>query len=190
MNTMNFIVNIMAPDEYQHGGTSLNIHYQFANTPFGNIIIASTPMGICHLMFEDDNEIAIENLKRRFPNASYKFTTDILQQSALKVFTQNWHQINSIKLHLTGTDFQLKVWRSLLKIPIGHLQTYGTIAKTINQPSAARAVGTAIGSNTIAFLIPCHRVMQASGGLGGYRWGTARKSSLLTWEEAQIQAHV
>ena len=95
--------------------------------------------------------------------------------------------MSEIKLYLKGTPFQLKVWETLLKVPVGKLTTYGAIAERIGQPSASRAVGTAIGSNPIAFLIPCHRVIQSSGVLGGYRWGTTRKTAIIGWENAQVQ---
>ena len=97
----------------------------------------------------------------------------------------NWKKPEEIKLHLKGTDFQLKVWETLLKIPFGNLSTYGTIAKQIEKPSASRAVGTAIGDNPVAFLIPCHRVIQSTGTLGGYMWGIDRKQAIIGWEAAK-----
>ena len=102
------------------------------------------------------------------------------------IFQEDWKQLDQIKLHLAGTPFQLKVWESLLKIPMGHLTTYGDIAQTIQNPNASRAVGTAIGSNPVAFLIPCHRVIQNSGHIGGYMWGLDKKSAIIGWEAAQI----
>jgi AraC family transcriptional regulator, regulatory protein of adaptative response / methylated-DNA-[protein]-cysteine methyltransferase len=180
----------MTPGEFKQGGRELCIHYHYANTPFGKIIIASTAKGICHLMFEDDEQKALSQLEQAFPNAQYQNTTDHLQQNALRIFTQDWSKLEQIKLHLKATDFQLKVWQSLLKIPLGNLQTYGTIAKAISQPNASRAVGTAIGSNPIAFLIPCHRVIQASGNIGGYMWGSTRKSAIIGWEAAHTQQNL
>jgi len=175
----------MTPGEFKNGGTGLQINYHFAESPFGQLIVASTPKGICHLFFVTDKQQAIDNLIARFPKASFKNTTDKLQQDALSFFKKDWHQSDKIKLHLSGSPFQLKVWESLLKVPMGALVTYGTIAKNIDKPSATRAVGTAIGSNPIAFLIPCHRVIQNTGRLGGYMWGETRKSAIIGWEAAQ-----
>ncbi|UUA74834.1 methylated-DNA--[protein]-cysteine S-methyltransferase [Cellvibrio sp. QJXJ] len=175
----------MTPGEFKNGGTGLQINYHFAESPFGQLIVASTHKGICHLFFVTDKQQAIDNLIARFPKASFKNTTDKLQQDALSFFQKDWHQPDKIKLHLSGTPFQLKVWESLLKVPMGALVTYGTIAKNIDKPSATRAVGTAIGSNPIAFLIPCHRVIQNTGRLGGYMWGETRKSAIIGWEAAQ-----
>jgi AraC family transcriptional regulator of adaptative response/methylated-DNA-[protein]-cysteine methyltransferase len=110
------------------------------------------------------------------------------QQNALFIFTKDWEKLNQIKLHLKGTDFQLKVWETLLKIPKGGLTTYGTIANHIHKPKASRAVGTAIGSNPVAFLIPCHRVIQSTGDLGQYHWGSTRKTAIIGWEAAKINS--
>ena len=104
---------------------------------------------------------------------------------ALYIFTQDWQQLENIKLHLKGTSFQLKVWETLLKIPMGQLSTYGNIAASIEKPTASRAVGTAIGSNPVAFLIPCHRVIQSTGLFGGYMWGPTRKAAIIGWEAAK-----
>ncbi|HLW30052.1 MAG TPA: methylated-DNA--[protein]-cysteine S-methyltransferase, partial [Brumimicrobium sp.] len=104
------------------------------------------------------------------------------QKCSILFFSQDWARIKKIKLHIKGTDFQLKVWKTLLEIPLGKLSTYGEIAQHIQKPKAARAVGTAIGSNPIAFLIPCHRVVQSSGGIGGYMWGADRKVKIINWE--------
>ncbi len=108
-----------------------------------------------------------------------------MQQNGLFIFQNDWSKLNEIKLHLKGTDFQLKVWDTLLKIPMGQLSTYGNIAEQIGNPNASRAVGTAIGSNPVAFLIPCHRVIQASGNIGGYMWGNTRKTAIIGWESAK-----
>jgi AraC family transcriptional regulator of adaptative response/methylated-DNA-[protein]-cysteine methyltransferase len=175
----------MTPGEFKNGGAGLQINYDFAESPFGQLIVASTTKGICHLFFVTDQQQAVNNLIARFPLASFQNTTDKLQQDALSFFRRDWHQREQIKLHLSGSPFQLKVWESLLKVPMGALVTYGTIAKNIDKPSATRAVGTAIGSNPIAFLIPCHRVIQNTGRLGGYMWGETRKSAIIGWEAAQ-----
>lgn len=177
----------MTPGEFKNGGEGLRINYCFAESPFGKLIVASTPKGICHLFFATDEQQALNQLTTRFPSASYHHLMDKLQQDALSIFQKDWSRLDEIKLHLSGSPFQLKVWESLLKIPLGSLVTYGDIAKNIASPNAARAVGTAIGSNSIAFLIPCHRVIQNTGRFGGYMWGTTRKSAIIGWEAARTQ---
>ncbi len=174
----------MTPGEYKNGGENLSINYSFAESPFGNILVASTPKGICHIAFADDEIKALEMLQKIFPNADYKQMVDLVQQNVLYIFTHDWSKLSQVKLHLKGTDFQLKVWETLLKIPMGQLTTYGNIAKQLQQPNAARAVGTAIGDNPVAFLIPCHRVIQSTGVFGQYHWGSTRKKAMIGWEAA------
>ena len=176
----------MTPGEYKSGGKNLTVDYSFSNSPFGNVIVASTSKGICYLAFEDDNLLALTGLKIKFPNATFREQTNIMQQNALRIFQNEQVKLQEIKLHLKGTDFQLKVWESLLKIPFGKLSTYGKIAKELDNPNASRAIGTAIGNNPVAFLIPCHRVIQSTGKFEGYRWGTTRKTAIIGWEQAQI----
>ncbi len=175
----------MSPGEYKNGGEELTINYSFAESPFGNILVASTPKGICHLAFADDEKAALGVLKNMFPKAAYRQMVDLVQQNVLYIFTHDWSKLNQVKLHLKGTAFQLKVWEALLKIPMGRLATYGGIANQIRQPKASRAVGAAIGDNPVAFLIPCHRVIQSSGVFGQYHWGTVRKTAMIGWEAAQ-----
>ncbi|PKV50020.1 AraC family transcriptional regulator of adaptative response/methylated-DNA-[protein]-cysteine methyltransferase [Aquimarina sp. MAR_2010_214] len=177
----------MTPGEYKNGGQNLNISYSYAESPFGKILVASTSKGICHMAFADD-EYAFTTLQKRFPKAKFTQIVDRSQQNALFIFTKDWKKLNQIKLHLKGTDFQLKVWETLLKIPKGGLTTYGTIANHIHKPKASRAVGTAIGSNPVAFLIPCHRVIQSTGDLGQYHWGSTRKTAIIGWEAAKINS--
>lgn len=181
-------VNIegMTPAEYKNGGKNLAINYSFAESPFGNIVVASTSKGICFMAFAEDEVAGLIALKDKFPNASFTQKLDLVQQNALFIFQNDWSKLSEIKLHLKGTDFQLKVWETLLKIPMGQLSTYGTIAQQIQKPNASRAVGTAIGSNPVAFLIPCHRVIQSSGIFGGYMWGNTRKTAIIGWEGAQV----
>lgn len=176
----------MSPAEYKNGGKSLSINYSFSETPFGNVITASTEKGICYMAFENDKETALGDLKFKFPNASFFEKQDGFQKNALSIFNKDWTKLNTIKLHLKGTDFQLKVWESLLTIPMGKLSTYGNLAEKIGNPNASRAVGTAIGSNPVAFLIPCHRVIQSSGNIGGYMWGSERKQLIIGWESSRV----
>lgn len=178
----------MTPGEYKNKGENLSINYSYEESLFGKILVASTNKGICYMGFSDEKNIAFSELEKRFPKANFIQQTDEIQQNALLIYTQDWSKINQIKLHLKGTDFQLKVWEALLKIPMGNLATYGNIAKEIQKPNASRAVGTAIGSNPIAYLIPCHRVIQSTGIFGGYMWGTIRKTAIIGWEASKINA--
>lgn len=180
-------IECMTPGEFKNGGEALHINYCYADSPFGKMILASTPKGICSIAFEEDPNLALSNLKMRFPNASYFLMADQFHQDALFIFQNDWSRMDKIKLHLNGTPFQLKVWESLLSIPLGELTTYGDIARDIGKPNAPRAVGSAIGSNPVAFLIPCHRVIQSSGQLGGYMWGKSRKSAMIGWEAIKIE---
>ena len=175
----------MTPAEYKNGGQKLVINYSFVASPFGDLLVASTEKGICHMTFIEDEAEGKEVLKKRFPKANYRLESDTMQQQAVLIFQQDWDQLNTVKLHLKGTPFQLKVWETLLKIPMGKLTTYGAVAHQIGKPKASRAVGTAIGSNPVAFLIPCHRVIRASGESKGYMWGNTRKSAIIGWEGAK-----
>lgn len=176
----------MTPAEYKNGGIKLSVNYSFRESPFGNLMVASTQIGVCHMAFIEDEANALSDLQQKFPNATLEYKLDSMQQNALLIFQTDWSKLPSIKLHLKGTDFQLKVWKTLLKIPMGQLSTYSLIAKKIENPMASRAVGVAIGSNPVAFLIPCHRVIQSSGKISGYRWGKARKASIIEWEQTKM----
>lgn len=179
----------MTPAEYKNGAKSLDINYSFAESPFGNLIVASTVKGVCFMGFYEDEPTAFAALQAHFPHAQFSRKLDMIQQNALFIFQNDWSKLHEIKLHLKGTDFQLKVWETLLKIPMGQLATYGTIAQKIGNPNASRAVGTAIGSNPVAFLIPCHRVIQSTGTFGGYMWGPTRKTAMIGWEGAKTQTN-
>ncbi|MFU1858752.1 methylated-DNA--[protein]-cysteine S-methyltransferase [Sphingobacterium sp. NGMCC 1.201703] len=172
----------MTPAEYKNEGANLLISYDYYDTLFGSIIVASTAKGICHIAYEEDKESAFKALQRRFPNAKFIQQRDMIHENALKALNPQDGDIGQVKLHLKGTEFQLKVWEALLKIPMGNLSTYGSIASQIGNPKASRAVGTAVGSNPIAYLIPCHRVIQNSGIFGGYRWDPMRKTAMIGWE--------
>jgi AraC family transcriptional regulator of adaptative response/methylated-DNA-[protein]-cysteine methyltransferase len=176
----------MTPAEYKHGGQSLHINYSFAETPFGAILIASTAKGVCYMAFADEEEEALKLLFEQFPNAAYRQVVDAIQQNALYIFTQDWQKLSQVKLHLKGTPFQLKVWEALLRIPMGGLADYGSIAQSIQLPKASRAVGSAVGSNPVAFLIPCHRVIRSTGDFGQYHWGATRKTAMIGWEAAKV----
>jgi AraC family transcriptional regulator of adaptative response/methylated-DNA-[protein]-cysteine methyltransferase len=176
----------MTPGEFKNGGEQLHINYSFAESPFGNILVATTEKGICHLAFANDELKAFKELKALFPHAHFKQMVDTLQQNALFIFTQDWKNLDEIKLHLKGTPFQLKVWEALLKVPLGQLTTYADIATTVGNENASRAVGTAVGQNPVAFLIPCHRVIKSTGIIGQYHWGSTRKMAIIGWEAAKV----
>ena len=176
----------MTPGEYKNGGEQLYINYSFAETPFGNIIVGSTAKGICHLAFADEERKALQELQLLFPHAAFKQVVDTIQQNALFIFTQDWKNLSDIKLHLKGTAFQLKVWEALLKIPMGRLTTYSNLAAVVGNEKASRAVGSAVGDNPVAFLIPCHRVIKSTGVIGQYHWGSVRKTAMIGWEAAKV----
>lgn len=179
-------IESMTPGEFRNGGEALRINYGFADSPFGQLIVASTPKGVCHLAFSEREDRALECLQECFPRASYLEAADDLQRDALRVFREDWGALDTIRLHLRGSAFQIKVWECLLRIPEGRLATYADVARSIRHPAASRAVGTAVGKNPVAFLIPCHRVIQAGGRIGGYRWGSTRKSAMVAWEAAAV----
>jgi AraC family transcriptional regulator, regulatory protein of adaptative response / methylated-DNA-[protein]-cysteine methyltransferase len=179
----------MTPGEYKNGGAMLDINYTFSESYFGKVLIASTAKGICYIGFSDEVHNSLHTLNDKFPNATISQRNDEIQNSALSFFNADWNKLSQIKLHLKGTAFQLKVWDALLRIPMGGLSTYGDIAQYIGKPKASRAVGTAIGRNPIAYLIPCHRVIQASGNYGQYHWGSVRKKAMIAWEASKIETH-
>ncbi|MCA5006077.1 methylated-DNA--[protein]-cysteine S-methyltransferase [Sphingobacterium bovistauri] len=176
----------MSPAEYKNGGVSLQINYSIQHTPFGPLCVASTTKGICHLAFIENKEEAVTSIKLHYPNATIRHQEEEIHNKIDKIFSDISSIPSPLSLHLKGTPFQLKVWEALLKIPKGQLRTYSDIALHIGNPKASRAVGTAIGSNPIAFLIPCHRVIQTSGLFGGYMWGATRKTAIIGWENANL----
>ena len=176
----------MTPGEYKNGGENLTIKYNFQDSIFGKIIIAATNKGICYVAFYEDEELAVNILVKSFPNACFIEEEIPFQKDISKIFMNQYPSVNKIKLHLKGTSFQLKVWETLLSIPLGGLVTYGDISQKVETPKAARAVGSAIGKNPVAFLIPCHRVIQSTGLFGGYMWGEKRKTAMIGWEAVRV----
>ncbi|WP_099369645.1 bifunctional transcriptional activator/DNA repair enzyme AdaA [Sphingobacterium sp. 1.A.5] len=174
----------MTPAEFKQAGEGLTISYSFQETPFGICLVGSTEKGICYMAFVDNQAAGRKELKENFENAEFIENELPIHLEAIKIFNPEDQSLNKIKLHLKGTAFQLKVWQALLQIPLGKVSSYKDIAIAIDQPSASRAVGTAIGQNPIAFLIPCHRVIQTTGQTGGYRWKPIRKTVILGWEFA------
>lgn len=177
----------MTPGTFKNGGSNLHIRYSYAESPFGPVLAASTDKGLCHMAFIQEEKEALESLIRQFPAARLEQMTDLHQHKALSIFSRDWSRLQEIRLHLKGSPFQLKVWESLLRVPMGHTTSYGRIAAAIGHPGASRAVGSAVGDNPVAFLIPCHRVIRATGHIGEYHWGSTRKTAILGWEAAQTQ---
>lgn len=175
----------MTPGEFKNKGENLAINYDFYETPFGKIIIASTSKGICHIGFANKEQRSLRILRDKYTNASLARKKDPFHRNALKIFQDDWSNIPKIKLHLRATPFQLKVWEALLKIPFGEMSAYSQIAEAIGYPTASRAVGTAVGSNPVAYLIPCHRVIKSTGVIGDYHWGNVRKAAIIGWEAAK-----
>jgi len=179
-------IEAMTPGEFKNGGEHLAIDYTFTDTVFGKIIIAATSKGICKIDFIEDSSAAIRELQKLWPNASLNEKKNEHHKPVIAFFKQDWNNLSKIKLHLKGTPFQLKVWEALLKIPAGSLSTYSSIAGNIDTPNAFRAVGTAIGVNPVAYLIPCHRVIKSTGIIGEYHWGSDRKTSMIGWEQSRL----
>lgn len=178
----------MTPGEFKSGGKNLRINYHCCPTLFGKVFVASTQKGICYMAFVEEDKEGFDEVMNLFPEASYTNASDPIQQKALGVFSGQYQGPQKINIHLKGTDFQLKVWEALLKIPMGKLSSYGKLADEIGNPKASRAVGSAVGDNPIAFIIPCHRVIQSTGTYGQYRWGSTRKSALIAWEAAKVNS--
>lgn len=177
----------MTPGEFKNKGKDLSINYNVTDSPFGHVLIASTAKGICHLSFLEDTEKAYSILKAAFPLAEIIKRTDEFQDNALLALHPGEKDLKQVKLHLKGTPFQLKVWEALLKIPFGRTDTYSSIARTIENDNAIRAVGSAVGANPVAYLIPCHRVIRSTGVIGEYHWGATRKTAILGWESCQLE---
>jgi AraC family transcriptional regulator, regulatory protein of adaptative response / methylated-DNA-[protein]-cysteine methyltransferase len=179
----------MSPGEFKAGGAGLQIHYGIHDTPFGKALIATTTRGICNLHFLDavDRLTAEQSLRQSWSNAEITHDVKATQPLHDSIFDSSISKDRKpLTLLVKGTNFQIQVWRALLKVPFGGMTTYQSIAETIGRPTATRAVGTAVGNNPIGYLIPCHRVIRASGELGGYRWGLERKTAILGWEASRV----
>lgn len=162
-----------------------NICYRFADTPYGSVIIASTGSGVCYVSFTDNGKAAaIDSLRERFKNISLRESSDTYQQAALDFFYDRELRKKTIKLQLMGTDFQLSVWRKLLQIPPGGLMSYSALA---GNRKDSHAFGNGVGRNPVAFIVPCHRVVPASGEFGEYHWGKARKAAMICMEAAAVE---
>jgi AraC family transcriptional regulator of adaptative response/methylated-DNA-[protein]-cysteine methyltransferase len=177
----------VTPGEYKQHGAGLTIQYGFHPTPFGRCLLARTARGICHLAFiqNGQEEIALQELRGRWSQAQFEENPVATRPLANQAFLPRWSLDKPLSVHLQGTNFQIKVWEALLRVPSGSIVTYHDLAVSIGMPRAARAVGHAVAQNPIAVLIPCHRVIRADGEFGNYHYGSARKKALLGWEFAQ-----
>ena len=177
----------MTPGAFAAQGAGLTIRWGWFESPFGAALVMGTDKGICGIGFADDGgaEAAMADLTGRWPRATYVEDPTALRPWADAAFGARREPGAATPLYLIGAPFQIKVWEALLSVPSGHVTTYSDIARVIGAPQAVRAVGTAVGRNPISFLIPCHRALRKSGGLGGYHWGLSRKRAMLAWEAAR-----
>lgn len=178
----------MTPAEFKAKGAGLSVYYGIHETPFGECLIAITERGITDFRFleEESKPLIIKEIQQDFGKAKLIFDINLTKPFIEQIFYENSNANEPIKVLMRGTNFQIKVWEALLQIPFGQMLSYETIANAIGKPTAQRAVGTAIGSNRLGYIIPCHRVLQKVGGIGGYRWGTTRKKAILGWEMAKL----
>ncbi|NEP12420.1 MAG: methylated-DNA--[protein]-cysteine S-methyltransferase [Symploca sp. SIO2C1] len=179
----------MSPGEFKTGGIGLEIWYGIHPTPFGKCLIATTVRGICNLHFLDamSKDAAEHALRLEWTNADIRQDQQATQEIYDRIFKPGVSNNKPLVLYIKGTNFQIQVWRALLSIPFGGLTTYQGLATAMDRPTAARAVGKALGSNPVGYLIPCHRVIRESGEFGGFRWGLERKTVLLGWEASRVQ---
>jgi AraC family transcriptional regulator of adaptative response/methylated-DNA-[protein]-cysteine methyltransferase len=177
----------MTPGQFKTGGQGVDIDYGVVATPFGDAFLASTERGICSFEFiqQPDVQPFLVQLADRWPQAEFRKNQVRVDELARQIFSDKIVSDKPLSLHVSGTNFQVMVWRALLQIPVAKVASYQQVAKLIKRPKAARAIGQAVGKNPVAFLIPCHRVIQQSGNLGGYHWGQTRKQAIHVWEAAR-----
>ena len=181
----------MSPGIYKAHGRGLNIQYGFHDCPFGRALILITSEGLAGLAFADHGKekSALADMTARWPEATYVENQQATAAYAKRIFeSERWKPDQPLKIVFIGSDFEIRVWETILRIPFGKASTYSDIASHIGKPKAARAVGSAVGKNPISFVVPCHRVLEKSGGLGGYHWGLTRKRAILGWEAGVMAA--
>ncbi len=181
----------MSPGEWKTGGEGLTVFFGFHPSPFGSALVMATERGLAGLAFADPGEepAALADMKARWPRATYVENSARTAAIARRIFNSSqWQQNRPLRVVLIGTDWEVRVWETLLQIPMGRLTTYSDIASKIHKPAAARAVGAAVGKNPVSFVVPCHRVVGKSGDLTGYHWGITRKRAMLGWEAGQVGA--
>lgn len=183
----------MSPGEYKRRGEGLDISFGFHASPFGDALLMATPRGLCGLAFVNDDmgharTEALADLQRRWPKANYLERPDATAGLASEIFGQGGNpNTTPTRLVLIGSDFEVRVWKTLMKIPMGRAVSYQHIARHLGQPTASRAVGSAVGRNPLSFVVPCHRVLRTDGSLGGYHWGLTRKRALIGWETGKTR---
>jgi AraC family transcriptional regulator of adaptative response/methylated-DNA-[protein]-cysteine methyltransferase len=179
----------MSPGEWKLGGAGLTISFGFHPSPFGSALVMATERGLAGLALADSGKerSALADMKGRWPKANYAEDAASTAPVAKRIFDPaQWRPEQPLRIVLIGTDWEVRVWEALLKIPMGRLTTYSHIADKVRRPAAARAVGAAVGKNPICFVVPCHRVVGKSGDLTGYHWGITRKRAMLGWEAGQV----
>ncbi|SFJ09473.1 methylated-DNA--[protein]-cysteine S-methyltransferase [Jannaschia pohangensis] len=176
----------MSPGDYARGGAGLTIRHGWLDGPFGEMLVMTTDRGICGLAFaaETGRDAALADMTARWPAANFVADAGAIADHAVALGNLR----GEARLHLIGAPFQIKVWEALMRIPSGHVTTYSQIAGAVGSPRAVRAVGTAVGRNPVSWLIPCHRALRKSGGLGGYHWGLPVKRAMLAWESSRAEA--
>ena len=182
----------MSPGEWKHGGAGLTLRYGFHASPFGSAVVMASGRGLAGLAFADPGEehAALADMRARWPNATYVEDIEGTAPLAQRVFnTRMWRPEQPLRVVLIGTDFEVRVWETLLKIPMGRAVSYSDIACKIEKPKASRAVGAAVGKNPVSFVVPCHRALGRDGKLTGYHWGITRKQAMLGWEAGQLDVH-
>lgn len=181
----------MSPGEWKKGAAGLTLRYGFHPSPFGTAVIIATERGLAGLAFADPGEeiAALEDMQERWKLATYIEDHAGTASLARRIFeSSQWQAARPLRVVLIGTDFEIRVWETLLRIPMGKATTYSDIARTISAPKASRAVGAAVGKNPISFVVPCHRVLGKSGAITGYHWGLTRKRAMLGWETARTNS--
>jgi AraC family transcriptional regulator of adaptative response/methylated-DNA-[protein]-cysteine methyltransferase len=195
----------MSPGEWKAGGEGLTLLYGYARSPFGEALAVMTDLGLAGLGWVDDKLApgkagdsgkaaggragAMADMVRRWPNARFVEDQSLAERTVQRIFEPGqWKHNQPLNIVMLGSDFEVRVWQALLKIPMGRATTYGAVAKHIGKPAAARAVGAAVGRNPISFVVPCHRVLGSTGALTGYHWGLTRKQAILGWEAGHTGA--
>lgn len=181
----------MSPGEWKTGGEGLTVRYGFHASPFGKALVMATDRGLAGLAFADPGEeaAALVDMQRRWPRATYVEDTNGTANIARRIFEPSqWRNDLPLRIVMIGTDFEVRVWETLLRIPMGNVSTYSDIACRLGSPKASRAVGAAVGKNPLSFVIPCHRVLGKSGDITGYHWGLTRKRAMLGWEAGRVRA--
>ena len=181
----------MSPGEWKAGGEGLRLAYGFHPSPFGTALVMTTPRGLAGLAFADPGEeaAALADMQRRWPRARTVEDPASTAPYARRIFDPKlWRPEQPLRVVLIGTDWEIRVWETLLKVPMGRATTYSDIATKVHAPKAARAVGAAVGKNPVCFVVPCHRVLGKSGDITGYHWGLTRKRAMLGWEAGKVAA--